>query len=277
MGNFGKATQGEVFTQKYKVTFNDIDPEYRLKPVSAIGMFQDTVAAYMTVGGFSLFDLNKQGYTWVIPDHVVEFCGKAPLWRNDVIVDLCPTEISSTKFFFDFVIMDGDRNVFAKGTGTWSPINIETARPVPMTEIIEVEGEPSVKHGRLLFPAVNRKEEADGLNYMCYQRVTDSTDIDFNWHVNNLSYLKQALSCFPMDYLKTHSLGGLSIKFMRQCFLGDMLTCCSEKVAMDQESDADRFNCSITNGEGTEVCRMVLTMVPAPVSAPVADIVSRIK
>ena len=51
------------------------------------------------------------------------------------------------------------------------------------------------------------------------------SDIDFNNHTNNKSYLHIAAMALPEDFRKTHLLKTIQVRFNKETFIGDNLIC----------------------------------------------------
>ncbi len=54
---------------------------------------------------------------------------------------------------------------------------------------------------------------------------TNFRDIDFNNHVNNKSYINLAEMTIPDDFRESHALKSLSVKYCKESYLGDELSC----------------------------------------------------
>ena len=56
------------------------------------------------------------------------------------------------------------------------------------------------------------------------------SDLDFNKHVNNKSYINLAENAAPDEFKKTNTIKQLKVKFNRESFLNDVLTCTTYKT-----------------------------------------------
>ena len=69
--------------------------------------------------------------------------------------------------------------------------------------------------------SINKPKEQTGtVSHTC-----GLSDIDFNSHVNNKSYITIAEATLSEDFKKSHLLRKMSISFKRETFLGDTLNC----------------------------------------------------
>ena len=239
---------GETFRQDYRITCNDMDSEYRMTPESILNLSQDTIAAFLTTRHLAAFDLQKEGFTWVLSEYTIDLCGAMPLWRERLEVVVSPSEISSFKLHFDYRILNKDGDTVITGTSIWSIINVQTGRPEQIAEHCRVCGETAVRHPRIVVKAVSHSD-------IEFKYITNISDIDFNGHVHNVSYLKIALSVIPLEMSRTKIIKSLTIKFIRQSFIDQVLICSIEK-----DAEVLSARSSISNEQGQEVCRMSVTM-----------------
>lgn len=256
--------KAEVYSHSYRITFSDMDPDYRLTPAAGIAFFQDTVAAYLTTRGLAVFDLQPEGRTWVISDLTLDVCGRLPIWRETVLVKVSPAEITSVKVHFDYEIIDGQGDSVMRGGCCWIPIDLASGKPVRLDEFVDVEGESDVRHPRLHFPDLTEYSLENS-------HVIDINDMDFNRHMNNIRYLRVALAALPLDYMDRYDIVSVRMKFIRQSFIGETLRC------RHQFTDASCLErvCSIINTSDEEVCRLVIRMNPREEIKDPRDIVSR--
>ena len=208
-----------VHRDEYLITFEDIDPNYRLSLTSALAYFQNSVAAFMTDRHIAAFDIRPEGFLWVISEISMKLSEKSPLWREKLVSEVKVSELTSTRAYFDFRLMRENGEEYASGTGIWSPVSLATGRPVQISDICEMrnmDSAPQTRHPRLKF------EESDSLISETAHLTTQS-DMDFNKHVGNRSYINYAVSDFPEDFAESHFVSSLAIKFCRQTFVGDTL------------------------------------------------------
>ena len=74
-----------VHRDEYLITFEDIDPNYRLSLTSALAYFQNSVAAFMTDRHIAAFDIRPEGFLWVISEISMKLSEKSPLWREKLV------------------------------------------------------------------------------------------------------------------------------------------------------------------------------------------------
>lgn len=238
---------GEEFRDVMRVVCNTMDTEYRLKCEAILAFYQDAIASYLSGRHLAAFDLKKKGKVWIITECSYRLKGALPVWRDEVGVTVSPTEASALKMYFDFALTDTEGNVFAEGSSCWGVIDLETGRPTELESLMTIEGTNTASHGREPLAAV--KEAAGTLVHkVC------PNDLDFNYHVNNIGYVADALAARPLNTLRGTVIEGIRVKYLRQVFPGESLRFLYDTAL----PDAGRMLCTVENGDSParEVCRM---------------------
>ncbi|MBQ8476401.1 hypothetical protein IJ531_04990, partial [bacterium] len=167
------------------------------------------------------YDLFAMNLYWVVGEFNIEFVEILPFWSEEIKVEIWISELSKLKIYTDYKIYYKDR-VFAKGNACWFLIDAETKRPYKTDEFrdkIEVYNELSLgEHKKFQLPEIT-----DKISEITHKM--NLSDLDFNNHVNNKSYINIAEMTAPFEYKKTHNLKELNIRFNRETFLDDVLIC----------------------------------------------------
>lgn len=215
------------YSHSYSVILDNMDlNEYRLRPVSAIMYVQDAFARFTATKKMAAYDMFPQNIYWVIGEFNINFADIMPFWSEEITVEVWFSELSKLKIYTDFNIYSNN-NLFAKGNACWFLINTETKRPVKAenySDKIEVcEDFVLGEHKKLIVPDLTEKisEITHKINL---------SDLDFNGHVNNKSYINIAELTIENEFRKTHSIKSMSIKFCKETFMNDILFCSTYKT-----------------------------------------------
>ena len=237
----------DYFKQQYTIVASEMDITYHITPNAIMLYFQDCFARYLTQHHLAAFDIIKQNKIWVITEFDLNYRGERPLWGEDISVELNFTEISSIRIYVDFRILNHRGDVFADGTSSWVIIDSVSKRPFPAKEMLQKGGIVGSAEGRTkILPHISDQKEF----YKEVEHTVNVTDLDFNGHVCNRSYLSIAMATAPMDFIKTTTPKRFSIKFVRESFMGEVLTC---KVYKAGDCDNVYWH-SIMNGDGKDIC-----------------------
>ncbi len=236
------------YTKTYNVILDNMDLiEYRLRPISAIMYLQDAFARYTATKNMAAYDLFSKNLYWVVGEFNIDFVDKLPFWSEEIKVEIWISELSKLKVYTDYNIYYKDK-VFAKGDACWFLIDSNSKRPAKTDEVkskFEVCDELVLGgHKRFMLPKI--KEKVSEIDHKM-----NLSDLDFNNHVNNKSYINIAEMTAPYDYKKTHTLKRLNIKFSQETFLNDVLVCTLYKT------DEDNVFAHKLEKDGVSVCEIL--------------------
>lgn len=236
-----------LYQQKYSIVASDMDVTYHMTPNAIMLYFQDCFARFLTSKRLAAFDIIKDGLIWIVYDMETNFVKERPLWSSEMTVKIRFSEISAVKIYVDYWLCDASDEVFAQGTSVWAIINTKTKRPFPAKELLEkggitAEGSP-MKSGAV-------EDAANKTHLKDVQHVVNVTDLDFNGHVCNRTYLSISIATQPLEFIRKFSPRYLHIKFNREAFFGETL---DVKVSNDGDG---KFWYDIVNSNGKNICNI---------------------
>lgn len=211
----------EKFFKTYSLMLGDMDVNYQMTKIAAAKYFQETFARYCAKYNIAAFDVLKDGIIWVISDLKVEVTDKLPIWSENFSVYVWVSEITKMRTFVDFEIKCNEKTV-AIGESCFYLLDEKSRRPLKSCDIVSV------------FDVIDEKVfgEHSKQNYQINgekiaEKIYEITvnDLDFNFHVNNLSYLGICLRTLPVEFLKENQITSYSVKFLKETYLGNKLGC----------------------------------------------------
>ena len=218
-----------IYTHSYSVILDDMDLNgYRLKPISAIKYMQDAFARFSATKHMAAYDLFPENLYWVIAELNMEFTAVLPFWSQEIKVEIWISELTALKIYTDFRLYY-DNTIFAQGNGCWFILDQNTHRPVRtdiVAETFDICNEKAMgEHSK--FSIEKAVEKISSL-----QHTINLSDIDFNSHVNNKSYITVAEATMADDFKKENLLKDIRISFKRETFLGDTIDCSTSSTAV---------------------------------------------
>ena len=215
------------YTKNYNVILDNMDLyNYRLRPISAIMYLQDAFARFCATKKVAAYDLFPKNMYWIVTEFNIEFIDNLPYWSEEIGINIWISELSKLKIYTDYEITYKGKP-FAKGNALWFLIDTNTKRPVKtdiISERFEVCNELVLdEHKKFTLPEITEK----------YNEITHTnnlSDLDFNKHVNNKSYINLAEMTAPDEFRGKYPLKSLNIRFNRETFLGDTLTCATYRT-----------------------------------------------
>jgi len=238
-------SQDGVKTTIYDVRFSEMDQQYRLIPSQLLSLSQDAMALDFAENGVAAFHLDKLGLSWILGEMSVRFEETLPFWKEKVVIKTWNSMAKGLKATREFIALNEENQVIAKGASTWFIINRESRRPILLKDFenaLHISGgpaeartdrpiqKPSVEDlkiedseaEKLLQKAdFLREEYIPGQRSWALRRQARSSDIDFNGHVNNLRYVAGALETIPPEIRRGLYLESLYVKFTAEALLDD--------------------------------------------------------
>lgn len=220
----------EKYIKSYNVILDNMDLcEYRLKPISAIMYIQDAFARFCATKKLAAYDLFATNKYWIVTEFNIDFINDLPFWSEEITVSIWISEITKLKIYTDYEISYNNQT-FAKGNALWFIIDKETKKPAKtdiITENFCIFNDYTLgEHKKFVLPEKN--EKLAEINH-----VNNLSDIDFNNHVNNKSYINMAAMTVSDEFKRTHTLKHLNIRFNRETFLNDTLNCSTYKTNVE--------------------------------------------
>ncbi len=240
----------DKYTKKYNVILDNMDLfEYRIRPISAIMYLQDAFARFCATKKMAAYDLFATNQYWIVTEFNIDFADNLPFWSEEISVSIWISEITKLKIYTDYELTYKNKP-FAKGNALWFIIDRDSKRPAKTDIVAErfsicnelVLGE----HKKFSIPTATEV-------FTEIEHTNNLSDLDFNKHVNNKSYINIAEMTAPEEFRKTHKLKSLSIRFNKETFLGDTLTCTTNKT-----EDENTFT-HIIKKDGLSVCDISTT------------------
>jgi acyl-ACP thioesterase len=209
----------EKYTGNYKIGLRDMTPEFNAKTSTLLHDFEECFAEFCLKHEITGYHLDKLGLMWVIANINIKIFKDMPLWNEILKIDIWFSEVKKSRAFLDFIISHNGEQI-ACGNSLWFVLDQNTRRPVPINKIIEPCG---VIDEKALILDIPKEEKL--FNLINEQIITvNLNDLDYNNHVNNVSYLDWSKMLFPKEYIQFNKITQYSLSFMQECFLGENLT-----------------------------------------------------
>ncbi len=204
-----------------KIKMGNIGMGAKLGIVEAMDIFQNAVmehTKFLELDFESM--LKKYNAKWVIARARFEL-NDTLVMGDDYTVSTWPLKAGPLRFERVFKITSGEKEIVNTLT-EWCVIDADTNAVIrsnkidfPVTDYLTDKG-ISGKFSVLKLETTAADE--------VYSRTMRASDLDFNNHVNNISYIKLALDCFTSARLKALRIKSFEMYYLSQCFEGDTIT-----------------------------------------------------
>ena len=195
------------------------------------------------------YDLFEPKQYWIVTEFNIDFIDNLPYWSEEIEISIWISEISKIKIYTDYEIKYKDKT-FAQGNALWFIIDRSTKRPIKTDVVAErfevVNNLVLGEHKKFILPNTQKKIKE-------IKHTNNLSDLDFNNHVNNKSYINLAEMTSNDEFRSKYNLSSLNIRFNKETFLGDTLTCATYKT-----NNGNQYS-HIIEKNGVSVCDISTT------------------
>lgn len=202
-----------IFNYVYKPIIEDYDNQGNYKTSTILKAFGNSGSAHSDASGDNVIQGSNNGKAWVLLDWKIEVL-EAPKMNEELRVETWIEPLKSPfgtiRSFLGYV---GDK-LCAKGITKWVLLDVATGRPSKLdAALIESYG---INEGSA-FEGSKIEKIAEPENYTAETEIlVRRTDIDWNNHVHNLTYLDYALDCLPEDVYTSKNFKKVRITFKHE-------------------------------------------------------------
>ena len=206
-------------TETRRVRFGDVDRSDRLTFSAAFGFFQDVAIDHAEALGVGREAMAGSGRAWILARMSVRV-DRRPAFTETLRVRSWPRALDRLFTLRDFDILDenGDRVIRARSG--WLVIDPEKRRPLRPDPVME--GIPLGTVDALPFPPPQLAPQPEMTELWRHRVGYD--DLDFNGHVNNISYIRwteNALDARLPGGLRLVETGRLDVNYMSEVLPGE--------------------------------------------------------
>ncbi len=246
-----------IFEQKYSVLDSDMDINYLVTPLAVLKYYQDCVSKFMASRHLAAFDLVQKKLFWNISEQNVRFTDTRAVWGDKIVVEIWINGIVPSKIFINYRVRIENGREFAEGCASWSILHLDTREPAEMEKILKDAGIKTEEEKERVHVDYNVEpgKPVSQLNH-----VVNLTDLDISGHTGNASYLRLAVNALSANEVKDLEPDFLSIRFLKESFLKDSLTCNLYQTEDAHEQTIARAE--IVNASGCKISQIYCTWRP---------------
>lgn len=218
-----------------RIRFSEVDSEGKLTLKALLNYFQDASTFHSEDLGLGTGYLRERHLVWVLSawQIVVE---RYPRLYERVRIGTMPYEFKGFVGMRNFAMFTLQGAYLAKANSFWSLLNVDTGKPVQITEAMR---EGYVLEERLPMDYAPRKIPVPEGGESSEPIVVKKHHLDTNRHVNNGQYVDMALAFVPDGF----AISQMRAEYRRQAFLDDVLY---PYVA----AESDKYVISLTDAQG---------------------------
>ena len=221
-----------LWSQDCTVRFEAVDRSDRLRLSAAFGLFQEAATSHAESIGVGRDDMARAGRGWVLSRMSVQV-DRRPLYLEKITVRSWPRKWEKLFAVRDFDILDGDGKTAVRGRSCWLVIDTEKRRPLRPQSLMDPL---PLNEGKDALPAALGLEECPSLQKIAERQALYS-DLDYNGHVNNVSYIRWIQDILDPALLEQARRMRLDINYLNEVLPGEVTDIWSAEIAANAGAD----------------------------------------
>ncbi len=232
------------YTGRFPVHSYAVDAFGTLALPALAGYLQEAAGQHAGALGVGIDALLARGLTWVLARERIEVLAPARL-GDELAISTWPSGIERLLVSREFsVARDGEE--VARASTAWLVLHVASRRPVRPEEVLDPALRPRLESlaplaARLARPGEGAAERKFDVRY---------SEIDWNRHVNNTSYLAWALESVAPERWASSRASAVEAHFLAEAVFGDGI------VARCEEQGGALVHAMLRESDGKELARL---------------------
>lgn len=211
---------GLTYSRERDVSSAFIDSSTRLGIAQTVLMVQDNLTeCFAALGCDGITWRELFGVFWVFTKTRVDFF-RRPCWRDRILVRTFPVANAGFRAEVNTVLSDRDGNILAAANQEACVLDLEKHRPVRLAALPFPAGPFPARACESPFMRLPQDFSEDDF---AFDQVVRSQHIDMSRHMNNIEYIRLALSVLSDDFLQAHDPKSLEVHYTGESREGQVL------------------------------------------------------
>ena len=216
MNNF-QAEQQNIWKETIQVRFGNIDRSDRLTLASVFNFFQEAAISHADKLGAGRYALAQNGQVWILSRMSVRI-NKRPRYGDTITVRTWPRGGEKLFAIRDYDICDSEGSPLIQARSSWLIIDINKRRPLrPQIVIDKLPLNDGINALPCGTPSLCERQDLQKIA----ERNAVYSEIDYNGHVNNVSYIQWIQDAVQSPLLENATQLRLDINYLNEVLPGE--------------------------------------------------------
>lgn len=239
-----------VFHSDLTLHSHQVDPYYQARETFFLQIIQEAAGLHAYHRNVSIPHLNQLGMTWLLLRTRLTV-HRYPSWPENLHLATWPQK--PWKFYFPrvTVVTDNQDRELLRAISQWLVVDTTTRRPVRTGLVYETfDGQEAPFE---LNPDLGRQKPFDAEVPLLapYRPEILYDDIDFNDHVNNISYFSWILDSLPATFRNEYKVAEVDISYLSETHRNDQVSVYTTAIPFQGEI---RLSHLVTRNDEVQIC-----------------------
>jgi medium-chain acyl-[acyl-carrier-protein] hydrolase len=209
-----------VWKEDHRIRTYETDPHGGLSVVSVFNYLQEAAENNAHALGVSVRQViqQHQHYTWVISRMSLKM-DAYPGWGDPIRVCTWPSGVRGPFSLRDFLVIGTDDQPIGAAVSAWLLIDAKTRSPLRRVQSVldklkAADIEHPLENGLAKLPTSTGYDHEESF-------LVRYSDLDLNWHVNNVNYINWIVRSLPIRVFEIAVLRSLEVNYIAEAFAGD--------------------------------------------------------
>jgi medium-chain acyl-[acyl-carrier-protein] hydrolase len=238
--------------KEYLIHVYETGPDGRLNLHSLFNYMQDIASDHAVLLGFGRDDLMKSNHFWVLSRMYAEISGW-PEWEDKIIVKTWPSGTDKLFAIRNYEVRFPDGRLIAIASSSWLIID-RTSKKIQRPGELLSQYNPVSNDGLPVRLAI-KLSEFPGAGLTSSEFRVKISDLDVNFHTNNVRYLNWVTDTYDLNFTMHHLPCSAEINYLAESIFNDEIVIRTLK----EEGSTGFFGHSVLRaGDNKELCRIRL-------------------
>jgi len=178
--------------------------------------------------GLSIWHLEKYNASWVLLRKEVSLY-QMPVLGDTITVETFPSGADRHLTYRDFKAFDRHGKLLATASSSWLLMELDERKMMPIPDEIIHSIEPLFPDPAECLPRPSGKFPLISKMDHEWKAQVGWFDLDFNYHLNNVTYASWMLNALPESLFKSKILSNFQIRYAKEALLQDPIRCITEQ------------------------------------------------
>jgi len=222
-----------IWTENCLVRFSAIDKSDSMTLNSIFNLFQEAAISHAENLGVGREAMARTNQVWILSRMSVQV-DRRPRYGETVTVRTWPRGAEKLLTRRDYDILDANGQAAVRATSSWIIIDITKRRPLRPQSLLE--NMPS-NEGLDALPAAAISLAENTTLQKCREHPALYTDVDYNGHVNNISYIRWIEDAINPELLEQAKQMRLDINYLNEILRNEITGIWAAPIAAAPPAD----------------------------------------
>lgn len=207
---------------EYQPALEDFRTNGEMELRSILKLFENTGNKHSDIAGDSILNRASSGKTWVFTDWMLQL-ERYPKYGEKIVARTWSEPVNAVFTCSRDFELYCNGELVGKATTRWAIVDLALNRPMKIEKELLEKYEPEEKKTfeEAKLPKISIPETYDYEKEIVQRR----SDIDFNNHVHNLTYLDYAFETIPADLYQNRNFKNIRISYKMAIFADEKTVC----------------------------------------------------